>query len=65
VAKQTTKEEYGWSGYPDPADPDNYWIDDVTGERVCANTGQRFATNVEPDFAHLTLEMHMRSEGEL
>ena len=30
-----------WSGYPDPSDPDNYWIDDVTGERVNAETGQR------------------------
>ena len=25
-----------WSGSPDPADPDNYWIDDETGERVHA-----------------------------
>jgi hypothetical protein len=30
-----------WSGYPDPADPDNYWIDDKTGERVNATTGER------------------------
>jgi hypothetical protein len=30
-----------WSGSPDPADPDNYWIDDVTGERVNAHTGKR------------------------
>lgn len=22
-----------WSGHPDPDDPDNYWIDDATGER--------------------------------
>src|SRR5258708_3095538 len=22
-----------WSGSPDPKDPDNYWIDDITGER--------------------------------
>lgn len=25
-----------WSGSPCPDDPDNYWIDDVTGERVKA-----------------------------
>jgi len=25
-----------WSGSLDPADPDNYWIDDATGERVNA-----------------------------
>jgi hypothetical protein len=31
----------GWSGHPDPKDPDNYWIDDVTGERVNAQTGKR------------------------
>lgn len=30
-----------WSGSPDPADPDNYWIDDATGERVNAHTGER------------------------
>lgn len=30
-----------WSGYPDPHDPDNYWIDDETGERVNAHTGER------------------------
>lgn len=30
-----------WSGYPDPDDPDNYWIDDKTGERVNALTGER------------------------
>lgn len=23
-----------WSGSPDPIDPDNYWIDDETGERI-------------------------------
>jgi hypothetical protein len=31
-----------WSGSPDPIDPDNFWIDDDTGERVCAYTGERF-----------------------
>lgn len=30
-----------WSGSQDPADPDNYWIDDKTGERVNAWTGER------------------------
>lgn len=25
-----------WSGSPDPVDPDNYWIDDKTGERIRA-----------------------------
>lgn len=30
-----------WSGSPDPSDPDNYWIDDATGERVNAVTGER------------------------
>lgn len=32
-----------WSGQPDPDDPDNYWIDDKTGERVNAHTGSRSA----------------------
>ncbi len=32
-----------WSGSPDPDDPDNFWIDDVTGERVNAYTGERTA----------------------
>lgn len=30
-----------WTGEPDPNDPDNYWIDDDTGERVNAATGER------------------------
>lgn len=30
-----------WSGHPDPAMPDKYWIDDKTGERVNAETGER------------------------
>ena len=29
-----------WSGSCDPCDPDNYWIDDETGERVSAETGE-------------------------
>jgi hypothetical protein len=30
-----------WSGSCDPCDPANYWIDDETGERVSAATGER------------------------
>ena len=30
-----------WSGSCDPCDPDNYWIDDDTGERVDALTNER------------------------
>ncbi|MGB3833777.1 MAG: hypothetical protein WA975_18150 [Mesorhizobium sp.] len=30
-----------WSGSPCPKDPDNFWIDDATGERVNAVTGER------------------------
>lgn len=33
--------EQAWSGHPDPDDPDHFWIDDVTGERVNATTGER------------------------
>ena len=33
--------EQTWSGSPDPFDPDNFWIDDDTGERVNAATGER------------------------
>lgn len=29
-----------WSGRPDPADPDNVWINDETEERVCAHCGR-------------------------
>ena len=36
-----TGAEREWSGSPDHDDPDNYWIDDDTGERVCAETGAR------------------------
>lgn len=32
---------YTWSGYPDPDDPDTYWIDDLTGERVHQIAGER------------------------
>jgi hypothetical protein len=30
-----------WSGRPDPDNPDEFWIDDATGERVNARTGER------------------------
>ena len=32
-AVQAIEDAGTWSGSPDPADPDNYWIDDETGER--------------------------------
>lgn len=41
VAGVTEPVTCDWSGSPDPADPDNYWIDDDTGERVSAATGER------------------------
>lgn len=37
-----SQQEAQWSGHPDPQDPDNFWIDDVTDERVCAYCGARF-----------------------
>lgn len=30
-----------WSGTPYPADPDNFWVDDFTGELVNTSTGER------------------------
>jgi hypothetical protein len=33
LSRQVEEEEGEWSGSPDPADPDNFWIDDRTGER--------------------------------
>lgn len=30
-----------WSGSCDPCDPDNYWIDDDTNERVDCVTNER------------------------
>ena len=32
-----------WNGSPCPLNPDNYWMDDDTGERVNAWTGERRA----------------------
>lgn len=37
----TNDEQAEWSGSCDPCDPSNYWIDDETGERVSAETGER------------------------
>jgi hypothetical protein len=34
-----------WSGAPDQRDHDNFWIDDNTGERVNAHTGERTPAN--------------------
>lgn len=34
-----------WSGTPCPYDPDNYWIDDNTGERVAAAGGRRMSAS--------------------
>lgn len=34
-------EQITWSGSSDPTDPDNFWIDDETGDRICAKTGER------------------------
>ena len=32
-----------------PTDPDNFWIDDVTGERINAETGERtYRTEMTP-----------------
>lgn len=41
IVPQGVALESKWSGRPDPDDPDNYWIDDATGERVNAETGER------------------------
>lgn len=40
-----------WSGSPDPDDPDNFWIDDETGERVNAITGERTPPKVPANAA--------------
>jgi hypothetical protein len=33
-----------WSGSPHPDAPDSAWVDDSTGEAVCAHCGERAAT---------------------
>ncbi len=47
-----------WSGSPDPLDPDNFWIDDDTGERVNATTGERTQPFLNPVFAGLCFGNH-------
>lgn len=34
--------EHEWNGSPAPEAPDDWWVDDATGERVCASCGRRF-----------------------
>jgi hypothetical protein len=36
VQSHITPDAPEWSGSPCPIDPDNYWIDDATGERIAA-----------------------------
>lgn len=40
---QNADSERYWEADLDPCDPDNYWIDQETGERVNAVTGERTA----------------------
>jgi hypothetical protein len=40
-AQSGLTEDAEWTGSPCPHDPDNFWIDDKTGERVNAHTGER------------------------
>lgn len=40
-----------WSGAPDPLDPDNFWIDDETKERVNASTGERLPPRDDSEFS--------------
>jgi hypothetical protein len=39
--KEVVMENTEWSASPCPLDPDNFWQDDETGERVNAVTGER------------------------
>ena len=34
-----------WSGSPAPEAPDEWWVDDVTGEYVSAETGERMSAD--------------------
>lgn len=43
IAETELRGAVEWSGSPCPTDPDNFWIDDATGERVNAHTGERSA----------------------
>lgn len=45
-----------WSGSPCELDPDNFWLDDDTGERVCAETGERSQYTEEQQVILLSLE---------
>jgi hypothetical protein len=45
VANPEWTDPIEWSGSPDPLSPDNFWIDDDTGERVCADNGDRSPAN--------------------
>jgi len=45
-----------WSGHPAPDDPDNVWIDDVTGERVDARTGERTPVRPQITFPYRGVE---------
>lgn len=35
-----------WTGSPAPESPDCWWVDDVTGEYVSADTGERMPPEV-------------------
>ena len=58
-----------WSGYPHPDAPDHFWIDDATGEVVCASTGIRLAPGTpisdEEAFAHWSPEFFASCGKEL
>ena len=47
-----------WSGSPCDVDPDNCWIDDDTGEHVCAATGKRSAHHHAMSDAEREAEAH-------
>lgn len=42
-----------WEADLDPCDPDNYWIDQATGERVNAVTNERSAHDCPADYDHI------------
>ena len=46
-----------WNGSPCPLDPDSFWVDDETGERVNAETGERYNYTSE-QFATLRKRAH-------
>jgi hypothetical protein len=69
MAQSTATAASEWSGYPHPNAPDDFWIDDATGEIVSAHTGVRLPPNApigdSEELGHWTLAMHMAAEGEL